>query len=414
MIEYYKLIEEAVTLRKNKQLADALGNLILLTIRHPNEMVAYLEAGKTALEMGDKEFALFLFKRANKANEHNFWPYFFIVEMKNAEHDFVAAFEWLQKAAQFCKSKVSDEEYGNILKLFCDVRSNIVESTGGASIENLQGPPIPGRALKNALRVSLVKDEEDIIYASLKSSYMNGIRYFSIADNGSKDSTWQEICRFRDDHSDCIVYLISDPVVGHFQAVKTMSLARFAVSVMHALGTEIEWVFPLDADEMIHLSSHQTDLFSLLHEPIFNEKKMMVYRMHNFSSGDIIDRLPPGADIESIFPLYSPKRFNRVKKAAFKVSPEALIEEGNHFCGGAATDPSEIIIAEEHGIVLKHYPIRSVEQFRKKIINGGSAYETVPNSERLGVHWRRNYEQYMAEGDEFIIKKISLHNRECR
>ncbi|MDE5069857.1 MAG: glycosyltransferase family 2 protein, partial [Trichodesmium sp. St4_bin8_1] len=97
--------------------------------------------------------------------------------------------------------------------------------------------------------VSIVKDEEDIIYYNLAGNYREGIKHFVMLDHMSSDGTRDEIRRFADDYPEAMVYLIEDrdPLFHKFR--KMSAAAEFAHRMWGA-----EWIFPFDADEVMSSS----------------------------------------------------------------------------------------------------------------------------------------------------------------
>ncbi len=88
-----------------------------------------------------------------------------------------------------------------------------------------------GRPCYKCIQVMLVKDEDDIIYSCLEAAYKNGVRLFAICENNSRDQTLQEIYRFRDDHTDVVVLIVNDPIVGYYQDAKTLGVALMAKTI---------------------------------------------------------------------------------------------------------------------------------------------------------------------------------------
>ena len=275
-MDYVPALRDAQALRDDGQLDAAMSRFEALAAEHPHRIEAFLEAGKLAQKRGASQDALAWYRNAMGASRHNFWPYYLSVKLKQQQNDYPACLEHLETAGRECRGRVLEEEYDNIVKLTSDIRT----VANGPSAPLLQSSllrnttPI-GRTLPNAVRVSLVKDEADVIYESLESSYLSGFRYYAIADNNSSDDTRREIDRFAADRADCIVYVVSDPVVGYFQAAKTMALARMAVTVLQGLGHPIEWVFALDADEMLYASDPSHDLFGILGGAESDNKRML-------------------------------------------------------------------------------------------------------------------------------------------
>ncbi len=411
LMDYLPALRAALALRDDDQLDAAMDRFKALAAEHPHRIEAFLEAGKLAQKRGDWRDALIWYRDAMGVSRHNFWPYYLSVKLKQQQNDHSSCLEDLEMAGCECRGRVSEEEYDNIVKLSSDVRS-VVKGPPAAELRAalLRNTTPIGRVLPNAVRVSLVKDEADVIYESLESSYLSGFRYYAIADNNSSDGTRREIDRFAADRPDSIVYVVSDPVVGYFQAAKTMALARMAVTVLQGLGHPIEWVFALDADEMLYASDPSHDLFGILNRPDSANKRMLSYCFCNASSSFPHQRLDPDMDFLRHFDHYETFHRNTVRKVAFRYSAEAYLEQGNHYCSKVVTDVDQLIVGAELGLVLRHFPVRSIEHVRTKIVNGGKALEAFSGPNTLGSHWKRDYDQYVQKGESYLREKLDLYH----
>ncbi len=410
-MDYVPALRDALALRDDGQLDAAMQRFEVLAVEHPHRIEAFLEAGKLAQKRGAWQDALVWYRDAMAVSRHNFWPYYLSVKLKQQRNDHAGCLDDLEAAGRECRGRVSEEEYDNIVKLTSDVRS-VANGPPAAELQAalLRNTTPIGRPLPNAVRVSLVKDEADVIYESLESSYLSGFRYYAIADNNSSDGTRREIDRFAADRPDSIVYVVSDPVVGYFQAAKTMALARMAVTVLQGLGHPIEWVFALDADEMLYASDPSLDLSAILNRPDGANKRMLSYCFCNASSSYPHQRLDPDMDFLRHFDHYETFHRNTVRKVAFRYSAEAYLEQGNHYCSKAVTSVDQLIVGAEHGLVLRHFPVRSIEHVRTKIVNGGKALQAFNGSDALGSHWKRDYELYLEQGEGYLSEKVRRYH----
>ena len=73
--------------------------------------------------------------------------------------------------------------------------------------------------------------------------------------------------------------------------------------------------------------------------------------------------------------------------------------------------PDRLWIAAEHGWFMFHFMIRSFDQLRSKVINGGRAFQDTRGLETHGGHWKARYERYEREGDRFIETLLTEHVR---
>ena len=409
-MDYQTALNDAAARLKDGDVVGALKRLSDLTVSDPHDLRAYLEAGNIAAQLGDRAEAERWYDRAQRVSDRNFWPYYLKAKLCERFGDRAASMECLTMAARKCKGHVSEEEYTNILKSLSDIRSIVLGPPPDEIRRRLRQQNVAGKVLDNAVRVSLVKDEEDILYASLASSYENGIRFYAIADNLSTDGTRGEIDRFIADHQDCIVYVVRDPVVGYYQSAKTMGLVHLAVTMLEGAGKTIDWVFALDADEMLHVTDPGLDLHSLLSRADMQQTQMLAYWLCNASNSMAHERIDPNDDLSARFDTFSLHHNSPTRKVAFRHAPSAVIEQGNHYCRGIARDPSEIAIGSQYGIFLKHYPVRSIEQMRRKILNGGKALEAQTVTVG-GAHWKQDYDTFMKRGDEYLREKLANFHR---
>jgi tetratricopeptide (TPR) repeat protein len=264
-----------------------------------------------------------------------------------------------------------------------------------------------GRPLDDAIIVSMVKDEGDIILPQLRHHYGLGFRFFAIANNGSSDETESRIKQFRAERPDATLLYVEDPVIAHHQDIKTTALARYAVEFLAARNATIEWVFPLDADEFLSLPVRGPDLCELLGRVQAAGYRVISSFLCNMATEGPREELDDVEDLRAAFVLRSHFRARPVMKVAYRHGPETFIEMGNHFVMGAADCVEEVWPAAEAGVYLAHHPYRSLKQVRSKVLNGGRSLENAPSIVG-GSHWRTYYERYKVEG-EAVIAKILMN-----
>ena len=69
-----------------------------------------------------------------------------------------------------------------------------------------------------------------------------------------------------------------------------------------------------------------------------------------------------------------------------------------------------MIVGAEFGLVLRHFPVRSIEHVRKKIVNGGKALQAFNGPNSLGSHWKRDYELYLEKGEGYLSEKVQQYH----
>jgi glycosyltransferase involved in cell wall biosynthesis len=379
---------------------------IILNIpnKFTNDFIVNLKTADLYAKFNNSANAELFYKKASHIRPRNAWSYFL--------HG-----RYLTKHMQFSQAQA----------LLADGLSMATEADSGADImESLQrdyvrfrcyeeradiryGQAIlnrrffPGRPVHNALFVAMVKDEGDIIFECLRSAYRTGLRNFLVANNGSTDTTDTEILRFIKTFEDATVVVLTDPIVGYWQDKKMNAFWRFAVDYFAIRGTKIDWVFPIDADELLVQAREGQDLYSLLNSDTV-DKVTLLYGMWCLATPENIhdDWLVPG-DINTSFPVLSGYESSTDMKIAFRPSAAANLKMGNHFAAGCVGDASTVFSLNEQGIFLIHHPIRSRRQFRSKIVNGMKALEAATTlGASNGAHWRETYSRYASEGDRYI------------
>lgn len=221
--------------------------------------------------------------------------------------------------------------------------------------------PRPGSAPGTVWGVSVVRDEADVIEATIAHLLDQGIDHLLIADNGSADGT-AELLTWLSAHDDRI-HVAEDHEPRHFQSEKITHLAFLAwLAGAH-------WVLPFDADEFFFAAGCTVGEFlagselSVVHADFHHMVPTAATRQVGTSTEFILDSTPawPG-------------------KIAARSHPLLDILPGNH---GAAR-----VGVVGPGLFVAHAIYRSPEQLARKFRHGMAAAPgddgTVP-----GEHWQR-------------------------
>ena len=68
----------------------------------------------------------------------------------------------------------------------------------------------------------------------------------------------------------------------------------------------------------------------------------------------------------------------------------------------------------EASFYILHYPMRTISQLRKKIVNGGRAYEAAKElNPDFGGHWKTYYKWLQQHGDAVLFRLIREHITGC-
>ncbi|MCW8306981.1 glycosyltransferase family 2 protein [Acidiphilium sp. PA] len=276
------------------------------------------------------------------------------------------------------------------------------------------GPMAPERipALEKAGIILLVKDEADIIGQNLMHHYTLGFRSFCVINNMSTDRTKEKIEDFREQHLDAFVLLVDDPVAGHYQAKKMTIYAD--VFVKHAALADyvIAWLFFIDADEFIAAENTfsmgaATENF----ERYLNNKSNKIIVFHwvhcaSFLPKDVFDAQ---SNPFKTFNKYTSRLLPVVPKISYRSDSNFEIMEGNHFVKSINCPLNAVITAALGGWYIWHFSLRSKDHVRKKIINGGRAFEGTIGLESHGGHWRERYSLYQKYGEPIVSQVLQNH-----
>lgn len=240
--------------------------------------------------------------------------------------------------------------------------------------------------------VTMFKDEEDVAYHNLVWHYNMGIKRFVIMDNLSSDNTASEVRRFANDYLDAQVYLIEDPEVGYYQSRKMTAAAEFAYKMWGA-----EWILPFDADEILcsFRSPVHTVIESLGKEHI---ALSLPYKVHVMRSFDDSSETNPFKRMA----YRTQSDVHQGAKVIIRWQSGMIIGQGNH---NVTIDGKSVPITKgtDLGLALRHYPFRSKEHIRQKVINGGKAYEAAADlRKKYGRSWKAWNEGYKKLGEKYI------------
>jgi tetratricopeptide (TPR) repeat protein len=371
-----------------------------------NDFLVTLKIADLYTKVGDILNATPYYIKAQQLNPQNAWTYLSLGRILLGKGAYSEALEVLATGLDNATVQASGASVVESLQ-FAYVRNKCIAERQDIrhknSIRNRQF--FPGRPVENALFVTMVKNEDDIIYECLYSAYRTGFRNFFIANNGSTDRTEAEISRFVEAYETATVVTMNDPVVGYWQDKKTNAFWRFAVEYFAIRGTTIDWVFPVDADELIVQVDQDKDLHRLLYSEAASGMTLL-YGIWCTATPEAIHEewVYPG-NIDKSFPVVSGYDFSIETKVAIRASATAKLNMGNHFATGCFGPASAVASLNEHGVFLIHHPMRSRRQFRSKIVNGAKALEAASTLERQqGGHWRSHYNQYKKDGERFIDK----------
>jgi hypothetical protein len=206
----------------------------------------------------------------------------------------------------------------------------------------------------------LVRNEVDVIGANLDYHLAQGVDFVIVTDHGSEDGTSDVL---REYERMGVAKVIRDTEEGHHQSNRVTRMAEIARS-----GHGADWVIHNDADEFWWpLVGDLREVFCSL-PPQFGQIEV---QRRNFR---------PRADGDGIF--YSrlvhreASSFNLAGhalelKVAHRPHPDVVVAPGNHSIRGA--DLPVLPVGEV--LEIFHFPMRSYEQFERKVVQIGNGYE---------------------------------------
>ncbi len=277
--------------------------------------------------------------------------------------------------------------------------------------------PIP--ALRKAVLFLMVKDEAEVIGQNLDHHYRLGFRRFFILDNASTDRTAELIAAFRMGHADANVFSAYDYIVGHYQALKMKALMSFMQVYLHYEDVPPEWVFFVDADEFITCASSEYGVSESRFEAMLDDpdKTVLIFHWAQCSSTEILETLPPDRMMSEAFPAVWPCMAVPVTKVAFRLGRALEPIQGNHLVEDFPHARTSAAVMAEIGFYMFHYPMRTVEQLRRKLINGNRALSATVDRDGLSgtaTHWRTYHQWFEQSGDEALRRAIGGHIESCR
>lgn len=210
----------------------------------------------------------------------------------------------------------------------------------------------------------LVRNEADIVEANIEYHLAQGVDFVIVTDHGSDDGT-SEILREYERME--VAKVIRDDAVGHHQSNRVTHMADLARVEYRA-----DWVIHNDADEFWWpLVGNLRDVFASV-PARFGQIEV---QRHNFR---------PCAEGEG--PFYSQQTVREATslslgggcfgpKVAHRPHPQVVVAPGNHSISGA-----ELAMLSAEGMLqIFHFPMRSYEQFERKVLQAGLGYEQVPD-----------------------------------
>lgn len=240
----------------------------------------------------------------------------------------------------------------------------------------------------------LVRDEIDVLPATIEHLLAAGVDHLVVTDNGSVDGSAELLERYRDVG---VVDLIHEPDHNYEQSRWVTRMARRAAARHGA-----DWVINADADEFLwpcELVNDASALLSLHPGPVVSfaatleaippDIGTIVARRQNL----LADPTATGAWPDRLIWREGVSRSERGTpigpKTIHRADPDVLVAQGNH----AASGPLIGGVLDGEPLVILHVPDRGYDQFERKILNGGASLDSTDLPPEVGWHWRADYER---------------------
>lgn len=235
----------------------------------------------------------------------------------------------------------------------------------------------------------LVHNEADIVRENLEFHHAMGVDGFIVTDNNSTDNTRKILEKYK--KLGWILEIIDEPAQDYSQGDWVHRMVTLAKNKYGA-----DWIINSDADEFWHPKSG--DIKKELSEYSCGIIYIPIFNMHD-NGGHWLDNTnmivkPLGEQMQEKLikdnKLSKFHQFSRqIPKCIVRASAYIHIHEGNHNADTVYKEPR--ILSSE--IKIYHYNSRGLEHFKRKIMNGGAAFERNNKLGRdVGVHIRYFYE----------------------
>ena len=204
----------------------------------------------------------------------------------------------------------------------------------------------------------LARDEADVVDAQLAFHLTAGVDFVIATDNGSGDGTAEILeSHARDGH----LHLIREESDAFDQSAWVTRMARLAATEFAA-----DWVLNSDADEfwwprggnLNEVLAATPSRYGVLRAPIRH------FFLTEEDGGFFAERMTVRPRLSA--PVNQPENPLRPNTHALHRSdPDALVTAGNHALSGS----SLVVFPGWHPIEVLHFPLRSLEQARRKYAN---------------------------------------------
>ncbi|WP_460443228.1 glycosyltransferase family 2 protein [Amycolatopsis stemonae] len=228
----------------------------------------------------------------------------------------------------------------------------------------------------------LVRDEADIVAATVEHHLAAGVDFVVATDNGSVDGTTEILERYRDAG---VLELWHEPGRDYEQARWVTAMARRAAESHGA-----DWVINGDADEFLWpgaaAEAGRTAIADAL--AAVDSRCGTVEMVRDNLVADPARRGPwPSTHVLRDTLSLSARGTRIGNKVCHRADPAVTVGVGNHSATGALGE-----LAPERPLTILHVPDRGLAQFTRKVANAGAAFAANTRLDPgIGWHMREDY-----------------------
>ena len=238
-------------------------------------------------------------------------------------------------------------------------------------------PPLTRRRRRpgTVWAVTMVRDEVDIVAATIKHLFDQGVDHVLVADNGSVDGTRQLLDRLA--AADPRVHVGIDREPAYFQAEKMSRLVRAAS------GAGADWVVPFDADELWFADGCSLGEFLrrlAAERPEVGIVKAAFHHMIPAHTNTKTNCSTSGAGGLERASFIMDATTSLPGKVAVRGHRYAMVSIGQH----AAMRVGDVA----DGLHIAHVLFRSAEQLARKVRQGNDAVALTDAPEHVARFWR--------------------------
>ena len=235
----------------------------------------------------------------------------------------------------------------------------------------------------------LCRDEADVLADWIRYHLSKGVDHIVVTDNGSKDGSVELLSEFAQSG---YVTVFEEASYTHDQATWVSRMADFAFR-----NISPDWLIHSDADEFWWCDE------PLLHDVLIRcpdtVRALRVARSNflppvdgNHAAEEAFWGRQLRRQVMSVNSLGQPLP----PKVCHRAAENIWVSDGNHSVQLAGRT---LATAESHDLQILHFPIRSYEQFERKIRQGTEAlYRNYRIAPGVGRTWRFLYENYLVKG----------------